>query len=290
MNFAWSSLCAALWIANPAESYLGLETASQQFFQEEDVLKDEGEGLRVTATTENSPARQAGFQPGDVLLSINGEKPRTPLHFNKHVAAFAVGSRIEVEVLRGEEIFTLTAVTVARLVPREAPPPRAYVERERLGVIVEDLSAEDAANAGLPLGEGARLKRYLKGSALLESELKVGDVLLQADGETIHGGEDFLVLARRFQPGVNVRFVVRREGEQVECNVGTRDPASHVSKFFFPLIIDYLSDTQQQETYFGLLPFNMLKYERRENERSYCLFWLICLETGSNELLEDWQE
>ena len=290
MNVAWSPLCIALWMLNPTESYLGLETGPEQFFQDDDVVNDEHEGLRVTSTTENSPARQAGFQPGDVLLTLNGERPRNPMHLEKMVAALSIGSRIEAEVLRGDLVIELSAVTVARLVPRETPPVKAYIERDRLGVVVEDLSAESASRAGVDVGSGARIKRYLKSSPLLDSELLVGDVVVEMNGEPVHGGADFLALSRDLEPDTEVHCLVSRDGERTEVIVTTRDPAGHLSKFYFPLIVDYERNSQQEETEFGLLPFNMLKYERRENERSYCLFWFICVETGTNELLVDWQE
>ena len=66
-----------------------------------------------------------------------------------------------------------------------------------------------------------------------------------------------------------------------------RDPGRHVSKFFFPLIVDYENNVPADKVEFGILPFNLFKYERVENRRTYCFLWFICFSTGSNEELQD---
>ncbi len=64
----------------------------------------------------NSPAAQAGFQPGDRILTVAGE-PIDDLKTLQQAVQEGLGQPLEVTVRRGTEIITLTVV------PRAEPPP-----------------------------------------------------------------------------------------------------------------------------------------------------------------------
>ena len=64
---------------------------------------------RVEAVQPNSAAARAGFQPGDVIRSIDGEPVKTFNQMQRVVSA-AAGSSLSITVDRGSEVQTLTAV------------------------------------------------------------------------------------------------------------------------------------------------------------------------------------
>ncbi len=65
--------------------------------------------LRTSLVNEGSPAHKAGFQPGDAVLKANGKSVTTDQSFVDEIQPNA-GREIEVEVLRGSEILTLTVI------------------------------------------------------------------------------------------------------------------------------------------------------------------------------------
>jgi len=83
-----------------AHGWLGLKTA-----------KEAAGGYRVTAVTEGSPAAQAGFRTGDVLLALNGvaltEANKEAVH--KAKGECAVGKQVTYKVRRDGAEKTLTA-------------------------------------------------------------------------------------------------------------------------------------------------------------------------------------
>ncbi len=298
MSLGWSPVYLALWAATaaaPEESFLGLHTAPPRLFGDEDPFDAEddqsGEGLQVTFVVENSPAQQAGFQVGDVLLKVNRQIPRSPRHLDSLVAALPVGTELRMYAQRGAEILGLSARTVPRLVPRPAPAVEGYVERRRLGIVVEDVvSLRPVAGQDTPqrrLVPGVRIRRFLNGSPGPDAGLSSGDLVLAINGETVHGGADFLALAAKLEPGSMAELLTNHVDEQRRARVKIRDPGRHVSKFLFPLLVDYEREVARDKVRFGLLPFNLFKYERVENRQTYCFLWFICLSTGSNEVLED---
>ena len=183
MSLGWSPVYLALWAAvaaAPRESFLGLYTAPARVFEEEDGFYGESEGaaagLQVTSVVENSPAQEAGFQVGDVLLRVNGQAPRSPRHLDSLITALAVGTELRMEARRGPEILRLSTRTVPRLVPPAAPQVEGYVERRRLGVVVEDVVLVSAGEGGdaprQRLAPGVRIRRSLKGSPLPDAGLR----------------------------------------------------------------------------------------------------------------------
>ncbi len=290
MNIGWSPVYLALWLAaagGEEESFLGLHTELPNVFRDEDEFdaqrdRELGAGLEVVYVVENSPAQQAGCQVGDVLLRLNGRRPRSPGHLESLVATLPPGSEVTLEVGRGSQLLRLRTRTVIRLVPQEPPRVEAFVERRRLGLVVEEVVSHGGPQVG-----GVRIRRFLRGGLGPDAGLEAGDVVVAIGRETVHGGEDFLVLARDLVPGTRVGLLVSRGGERHQISAEIRDPGRYVSKFFFPLVVDFERDVNRDKVSFGLLPFNLIKYERRENRRTYCFLWFICLSTGSNELLED---
>ena len=102
-------------------------------------------GRKVVATPTGAlieavdPAAPAGgkLQPGDIVVSANGQRVRQPADLQRLVGALAPGTRVALGVRRGTEQRTVTLVTVANPVG-----PR----RSRIGVAVGQ-----AADIDLPI-------------------------------------------------------------------------------------------------------------------------------------------
>jgi S1-C subfamily serine protease len=285
-----ASLYALVWLlapGEPPESYLGLHTAVPAFADEDLVADpDLAPGLDVIQVIENSPAEQAGFTVGDVLLRVNGAAPRTPEHLASLIAGLPPGSSVQAAVRRRGALLDLSAVTVPRLAPAAAPPARTFVEGRRFGLVLESLSTEEADRAGLRPGDGVRVVRRLEGGTAAGSALLPGDVITAVNGEAVHGGDDFLALMRPLVPGSRARLQVVRGRERQEVELPVRDPGTGLTGFHIPLIVRYEEDRVKEETTFGIL-LNIFKYTRKEEKRTYRFLWLIKVTTGSDEELAE---
>ena len=74
-------------------------------------------------------------------------------------------------------------------------------------------------------GEGATLETLLPGNRA-EGVLKEGDVILQVEGQPVQTATDVVNAVRQRLPGENVSLTVRREGEQLQAQVGTKESDS----------------------------------------------------------------
>ncbi len=65
------------------------------------------EGLLVTEVYRNSPAAKAGFEPGDIILEINGEKVNSLRDYQMIVFDSFIGDDLNFKVKRGDRIIDL---------------------------------------------------------------------------------------------------------------------------------------------------------------------------------------
>ena len=287
MNITTSALfaLASVLASGEQESYLGARTSLPLFADELEEDPDVTGGLPVVAVTENSPAAAAGLQAGDEILRVDDEPVRSPRHLEALVAEKAPGTVLRIEVRRGNRIFDVETRTVPYLVPREFPPPRYVLETRRLRLAVADVEPETARRAGLKPGTGVRVQRFLEGSEA-DGRLEVGDVLLRFGDADVHGTDDFLVLAGKLEPGARLEVEVLRAGEVVPVRLRVLRPDRYLTNFHVPLIVRYKRDAREDETSFYLL-FWIFNYHRQENRSSWRFFWLLHLEFGTNEELEE---
>lgn len=65
-------------------------------------------GLFVYRLVRNSPADQAGMEPGDIIISADGSELRTGQDLSEILARTAIGKRLEMQVVRGNKTVKLT--------------------------------------------------------------------------------------------------------------------------------------------------------------------------------------
>lgn len=74
-------------------------------------------GARIVRAESTGPAWQAGLRPGDIIVNVDGEDIDNARELNLLIAQTPAGVRLEVEVVRGNQLFT-TSVEVI-----QQPPP-----------------------------------------------------------------------------------------------------------------------------------------------------------------------
>ncbi|MBD2353819.1 trypsin-like peptidase domain-containing protein [Tolypothrix sp. FACHB-123] len=86
--------------------FLGVEmtdltpTKKQQINQENQLNIQQDAGVVIKGTLDDSPAKQAGLLPGDVIQKINGKPVKTSAQVQRLVESSSVGDILEIEVNR----------------------------------------------------------------------------------------------------------------------------------------------------------------------------------------------
>lgn len=143
-------------------------------------------GALVNDVLAGSPAEKAGLEPGDVIRSVDGIAIDDSSDLPPVIGSMAPGATAKLDILRnGKPIqrnVTLTRLDEAdvpgnprRVAPRE---PAAAKAENRLGLVGEDLDADQRRELGLKAGEGVALAR-IEGKAGRKAGLRPGDIVLR---------------------------------------------------------------------------------------------------------------
>jgi serine protease Do len=171
-------------------------------------------GALVARVLPDSPAKDAGFMVGDVVLEFDSQSVTHSADLPPIVGRTRVGSRIPVKILRSGKPQTLT-VMIAELPEEEQLEARAssregHAADQRLGMSVSDLTADQREQ--LELREGGVLVTEVKEGAASRAGVRQGDVILMVNGVPVKGATHFKELAGGLPENRPVPLLVQRRG------------------------------------------------------------------------------
>ena len=135
-------------------------------------------GALVVETTPGGPAEAAGLQPGDAILTLNGQPLASSSDLTRRVAAAREGERLRLEVWRAGRRQTLDVRAARRPDDRTAPVPGGPAGVDSLGLRLRPLDAEARSLYRLPDdARGVVIESVSPGSDAAEKGLRAGDVI-----------------------------------------------------------------------------------------------------------------
>ncbi|MBI2324108.1 MAG: trypsin-like peptidase domain-containing protein [Chloroflexi bacterium] len=94
------------------------------------------------------------------------------------------------------------------------------VERGRIGILYQSLSAREAASRGLPANtSGVLISEVVPGSAGASAGLRAGDIVLKVNDQQIDQEHPLLTIMLRYRPGDKVRLAVFRDGREQSMEI-----------------------------------------------------------------------
>lgn len=93
------------------------------------------------------------------------------------------------------------------------------VRRSRLGVVIQDVSAGNANAFGLSRPEGALVSEIEKNGPAAKAGIKVGDVILKFNGQSINNSIDLPRLVAATKPGTTIKLQIWRDRTAIEIPV-----------------------------------------------------------------------
>ena len=180
-------------------SYIGVALIDVTSDRAKSLGLNEERGVEIVRVVEGSPAEKAGFHPGDILLTYNGEPILGAQQLGRLVWETPQNRRVKLQYLRGGKMHETTVITVAQdksevdggsdfralrdqlpsmnlSMPADIPSPLLVWRNRMLGVDCEPLDSQLAEYFGVSHGI---LVRYVeKGSISDKAGIRSGDVLL----------------------------------------------------------------------------------------------------------------
>ncbi|GIX36126.1 MAG: peptidase S1 [Lysobacteraceae bacterium] len=167
-------------------------------------------GAAVTGFSENSGARKAGIEVGDVIIAFNGQEIRSASDLPPLVGLTEPGSKARVTVIRdGKQREFEVVIGEAPRAEGGRSGAAAGAEAGALGIVVEDLSDEQRQALGLDDGQGVLVRR-VDPAVAMRSGLRGGDVILMVGRNRVDSAARFAELTRDLPEGEPVLLLVRR--------------------------------------------------------------------------------
>ncbi len=185
----------------------------------------EPRGAEVRTVQENSPAQAAGLQPGDVLLTYNGEDILSASQLGRLVNETPPGRRVNIQYWRGGKTATASVVLSAPVQTSNDEPrqlqrlpswgvpdfPRMLMlwENVSLGIECEPLDEQIAGYFGVQ--DGILIRSVAKGYPGEKGGLRAGDVITSIDTRSVAGPRDLISYLRMQHTAKTLSIAVVRD-------------------------------------------------------------------------------
>ena len=174
------------------------------------------EGALVGDVQADSPGQKAGLKSGDVIVEINGQKIIESNELRMNVSMMEPGQVAKLKVFRDGHIIDVTANVGA--MPgkpvEKASNDNTSGDKAMEGVSVENLTAQDASQLGLPTTtKGVVVTDVDPASQAAAAGLHKGDVIQQVNRKPVTNADEFAAAVRH--SGGESLLLVNREGNKI---------------------------------------------------------------------------
>ncbi len=177
--------------------YLGTSIAEVNAEAAQQFKSKVREGAIVRGVMPNSPAEKAGLEPGDVILTLNGQKVATPASLQGIVEQLTIGQAYPLEISRNGQSKSLTVkieampddYSLARANRSRSETPS--VEVDKFGLQVKTLTKDLAQQLQLPNATGVVVTKVDDGSLADDAGIATGDVIERVGEHAVTSVDDF---------------------------------------------------------------------------------------------------
>ncbi|MCD6384832.1 DegQ family serine endoprotease, partial [Candidatus Sumerlaeota bacterium] len=153
----------------------------------------DNKGVLVTQVFSDSPAEEAGFQPGDVIVEVDGDKIEDIDELRNMIAFMRPGTEVEIVVIRDGHRKTLD-VTIGKQPAEisEAIGGGAELTHSKFGITVAELNNELRRKYGIPKGaEGVVVTGVKRGSTAQLAGIKEGDLIVEVNRKKVTSLDEY---------------------------------------------------------------------------------------------------
>jgi serine protease Do len=181
----------------------------------ESFKMDKPRGALVARVLPDSPAEDAGFQVGDIVIKFDNKEIDHSSDLPPMVGITPIGRAIPVEIIRNGEkknlsvkIGELPAEDDIKVANNGAP---GGTTDKRLGVAVADVTDEQREKSELNKSGGVFVKDVARGPAA-EAGIRRGDIIMMVNNIDVKDAKQFKEIVDGLPKGKSVPVLVHRRG------------------------------------------------------------------------------
>jgi serine protease Do len=172
-------------------------------------------GVIVSDVMEGDPAALAGIKVYDIITEINGKTIKDSHDLLLKIAAFHVGEKISIKVIRGgkEKVFALTVAE--RKDKTEIASEKGRESRAYFGIFAQEISPEISRQMGVSHESGVIIIDIESGSPAEEVGLQAHDIIVQVNKVKISCVKQYTKEMSKAAEKKNVTLLVQRGKSKV---------------------------------------------------------------------------
>jgi serine protease Do len=169
---------------------------------------DVTEGVLISDVQDDSPAKEAGFERGDIVIEYDDRKIADINELRNKVAQTEVGKKVKVKVLRGSKEKVLTVKIGEQPADLFATGP--FPGGKDLGMTVQDLTEELARNLDYEGESGVVVSAIEQGSPADQADIREGDLIKEVNREKIANAKEFKEALGKSEKDKDILLLIRR--------------------------------------------------------------------------------
>ncbi|HFE38817.1 MAG TPA: DegQ family serine endoprotease [Gammaproteobacteria bacterium] len=178
---------------------------------------DKPHGALVARVLPDSPAEDAGFQVGDVVVNFNGKYVDHSSDLPPIVGITPIDKKVPVEIIRKGKAETISVV-IGEL-PKEdnikvSSRSDGAVTVSRVGLVVSKISDEQRERLELSTNVGVVVKE-VKSGAGAKSGIRRGDIILMVNNTDVKDAKHFKAIIDDLPANKSVPVLVHRQGSPI---------------------------------------------------------------------------
>jgi S1-C subfamily serine protease len=201
------------------------------------IFENEDGHVEIEVVEEKSPAELAKLEEGDVILQIEGKNLTNKEMLHKEIRKRKPGQTVTFRIKRDDKernirvklgeyteedawrememrfprLFVEPEEKFLEVAPRTRVQRFGLETRKYIGVYVDSLNNELAEYFGAKEGKGLLVSQIREGSPAEKAGLKVGDVLVKADGTTLEREGDLSYIIQKKEKGDKIKIEFYRD-------------------------------------------------------------------------------
>jgi serine protease Do/serine protease DegQ len=127
-------------------------------------------GAVVSRVEGDSAAAKAGIEPGDIMVSLNGEKVKSSHQIRNIIGLLQVGDKADIDLIRGNEKLSVHAII--------GKPQLAYIAGNKFHNALKGTALSDTSKGQI---EGVMFSKVETKSSAWRQGLRAGDIIVSAN-------------------------------------------------------------------------------------------------------------
>lgn len=219
INLARSIMDQILSKGRVIRGYLGVGIQDMDEDMAKEFNMETTQGALVGDVKPDGPAKEAGIQPGDVIIKLNDEAVSSPSQLRLKISQTSPGTKIKITVLRGKKQmdFTLTLKELpdaaADLGDKPDRAEQSPVDSILEGIKIGDLEDRIRHQLNIPNTIQGAVVQDVDGTlpAVVEGKIRPGDVILEVNRKVVKNAAEAIREAKKTK-GDNLVLRLWRKG------------------------------------------------------------------------------